>query len=258
MLLNWLWKGLLKMDEELIIGRHPVLEALKSGRSINKIIVSEQINERILRQLEQANTANTVVQKAPRKRLDQLTNGNHQGVVAFVAPYQYAILDDLFNRSHEKNEEPFLIILDELEDPHNLGSILRTADATGVHGVIIPKHRSVGLTATVAKTSAGAIEYVPVVRVTNIVDTIEELKARHVWVVGTSSDGSEDYRSLDGSTPIALVIGNEGKGIGRLVKEKCDWTVHLPMKGQVSSLNASVASSLLLYEVYRKRHPLGE
>jgi len=247
------------MDEELIIGKNPVLEALKSGRKVHKIIVVEQLNERLMRELERlCQSTNIVIQKASRKKLNQITNGNHQGIVAYVAPYEYATLEDLFNRARERDEEPFFIILDELEDPHNLGSILRTADATGVHGVIIPKHRSVGLTATVAKTSVGAIEYVPVVRVTNIVDTIEELKSRNVWVVGTSSDGSEDYRSLDGVTPIALVIGNEGKGIGRLVREKCDWTIHLPMKGQVSSLNASVASSLLLYEVYRKRHPLGD
>lgn len=246
------------MNEELIIGRNPVLEALKSGRSINKVYVSEKMNENLLSQLERISQgSHTVIQKVPRKKIDQLTNGNHQGIAAYVASYEYATLENIFDLAHKKNEAPFFLILDELEDPHNLGSILRTADATGVHGVIIPKRRSVGLTATVAKTSAGAIEYVPVVRVTNIVDTIEELKGRNVWVVGTSSEGSEDYRLLDGVTPLALVIGNEGKGIGRLVKEKCDWTVHLPMKGQVSSLNASVASSLLLYEVFRKRHPLG-
>jgi len=259
MLSSYLWKGMLKMDEELIIGRNPVLESLKSGRPVHKIIVSEQLNKKFIRQIEQTSkVSNPVIQKVPRKKLDQITTRNHQGVIAYVAPYEYATLEDIFNRANEANELPFFIVLDELEDPHNLGAILRTADATGVHGVIIPKHRSVGLTAAVAKTSAGAIEYVPVVRVTNIVDTIDELKDRNVWVVGTSSEGSEDYRSLDGVTPIALVIGNEGKGIGRLVKEKCDWTLRLPMKGQVSSLNASVASSLLLYEVYRKRHPLGD
>lgn len=249
---------MLRMDEELIIGKNPVIEALKSGRSVNKVMISEQLNQKTQRQLEQASkTAETIVQKVPKVKLDQLTDGNHQGVVAYVAAYQYASLEDLFNVAKDKDEVPFFIILDELEDPHNLGSIMRTADATGVHGIIIPKRRSVGLTATVAKTSAGAIEYVPVVRVTNIADVIDELKERNVWVVGTEADGTEDYRSLDGVTPIALVVGNEGKGMSRLVKEKCDWTVSLPMKGQVSSLNASVASSLLLYEVYRKRHPLG-
>lgn len=247
------------MDHELIVGRNPVLEALKSGRSVNKVMVSEQMNKKSRRQFEQAcQAANTVLQSVPKNKLDQLAKGNHQGVIAYVAPYNYASLEQLFSIAESREEPPFFIILDELEDPHNLGSILRTADATGVHGVIIPKRRSVGLTATVAKTSAGAIEYIPVVRVTNIVDTIEELKARHVWVVGTGSEASEDYRTLDGETPLALVVGNEGKGLSRLVEEKCDWTVSLPMAGKVSSLNASVACSLLLYEVYRKRNPLGD
>lgn len=247
------------MSEELIIGRNAVIEALKSGRSVNKIMISEQANQSIQNQVEHlSKKAGTIIQKVPKNKLNQLTSGNHQGVVAYVAAYQYASLEDLFARAEEKEEQPFFIILDELEDPHNLGAILRTADAAGAHGIIIPKHRSVGLTATVAKISAGGIEYVPVARVTNIADTIEELKSRYVWVVGTDAEGTEDYRSLDGETSIALVIGNEGKGLSRLVKEKCDWTVSLPMKGKVTSLNASVASSLLLYEIYRKRHPLGE
>src|SRR5699024_5845934 len=153
---------------------------------------------------------------------------------------------------------PFLIILDELEDPHNLGAILRTADATGAHGVIIPKHRAVGLTETVAKASAGAIEHVPVVQVTNIVNTIERLKENNIWVIGTDEKGSDDYRTLDGDTALAIVIGNEGRGISRLVKEKCDWLVHIPMQGAIPSLNASVAASVLMFEIYRKRNPLGE
>jgi 23S rRNA (guanosine2251-2'-O)-methyltransferase len=250
---------MLKMDDELIIGKNPVIEALKSGRSVNKVMISEGINQKTQRQLEQVSkAAGTIVQKVPKNKLDQLAEGNHQGVVAYVAAYQYAALDDLFDRANKKSEIPFFIILDGLEDPHNLGSIMRTADATGAHGIIIPKRRSVGLTATVAKTSAGAIEYVPIVRVTNIVDTIDELKAQNIWIVGTEADSTDDYRSLDGKTAIALVIGSEGKGMSRLVKDKCDWTVSLPMKGKVTSLNASVASSLLLYEIYRKRHPLGE
>lgn len=248
------------MEQEMIIGRNPVMEALKSGRSVNKVIISQQINARFHSQIQGlSKSAGTIIQKVPKKKLDQLADGgNHQGVIAYVASYQYASIDDLFAKAEARNEEPFFIILDELEDPHNLGSILRTADATGVHGIIIPKHRSVGLTATVAKTSAGAIEYIPVARVTNIRDTISELKERHVWVVGTDMKNSEDYRTLDGTLPIALVIGNEGKGISRLVKENCDWTVSLPMTGSVSSLNASVACSLLLYEVYRKRYPVNE
>lgn len=246
------------MDQEIIIGKNPVIEALKSGRSVNKVLVSEQLNPHSQGKLQQlVKQADTIVQKVPKNKLDALADGNHQGVVAYVASYQYATIDDLFSRAEARNEAPFFILLDELEDPHNLGSILRTADAAGAHGVIIPKRRSVGLTATVAKTAAGALEYIPVARVTNITQTIEELKTKNIWVVGTEADGTEDYRSLDGTLPIALVIGNEGKGMSRLVKEKCDWTVSLPMTGQVSSLNASVACGLLLYEVFRKRHPLG-
>ncbi|MBP2078963.1 23S rRNA (guanosine(2251)-2'-O)-methyltransferase RlmB [Oceanobacillus polygoni] len=247
------------MDQELIIGKNPVMEALKSGRSVNKVVISEQLNPNVQKKLQQmAREAGTIVQKVPKSKLDQLDSGNHQGVIAYVASYQYASIEDLFQRAEERNEDPFFIILDELEDPHNLGSILRTADATGAHGVIIPKRRSVGLTATVAKTAAGAMEHIPVARVTNIANTIDELKERQVWVVGTEAEATEDYRKLDGALPIALVIGNEGKGISRLVRKKCDWTVSLPMKGEVSSLNASVACSLLLYEVYRKRHSLGD
>lgn len=247
------------MDEELIVGKNPVLEALRSGRTVNKILVSDQLNDKTFRQIQQhAKQAGTIIQKVPKSKLNQLTNANHQGVLAYVSPYQYASLDDLFARAEERGEAPFFIILDELEDPHNLGSIMRTADATGVHGIIIPKRRSVGLTATVAKTSTGAIEYIPVVRVTNIVDTMKELKERHVWIVGTDGQADQDYRTLDGTTPIALVIGNEGRGMSRLVRETCDWTVSLPMKGKVTSLNASVACGILLYEIYRKRHPLGD
>lgn len=242
----------------MIIGKNPVIEALNSGRSVNKVLISDQLNPKTQGKIVQlGKAAGTIVQQVPRNKLDQLTDENHQGVIAYVASYQYASLDDLFARAKERNEEPFFIILDELEDPHNLGSIIRTADATGAHGVIIPKRRSVGLTATVAKTAAGALEHIPVVRVTNIANTIDELKSKHVWVVGTEAEATEDYRKLEGTLPIALVIGNEGKGMSRLVRQKCDWTVSLPMKGKVSSLNASVACSLLLYEVYRKRFPTG-
>jgi 23S rRNA (guanosine2251-2'-O)-methyltransferase len=247
------------MNEELIIGKNPVIEALSAGRSVNKVMVSQQLNQKTANRLKQlAKEAGTIVQHVPKSKLDSLSKGNHQGVIAYVASYAYSNLDDLFDRAKEREEDPFFIILDELEDPHNLGSILRTADATGAHGVIIPKRRSVGLTSTVAKTAAGALEHIPVARVTNIADTIDELKERHVWVVGTSDQGTEDYRNMDGTMPLAIVIGNEGKGISRLVLKKCDFTVTIPMQGFVSSLNASVACSLLLYEVYRKRYPLGE
>lgn len=183
--------------------------------------------------------------------------GQHQGVVAQVAAYEYAELDDLY-KAAEENEQPFFLILDELEDPHNLGSIMRTADAVGAHGIVIPKRRAVGLTTTVAKASTGAIEHIPVARVTNLARTLEEMKERGIWVVGTDASAREDFRNMDGNMPLALVIGSEGKGMGRLVKEKCDFLIKLPMAGKVTSLNASVAAGLLMYEVYRKRNPVGE
>ncbi|PXW87740.1 23S rRNA (guanosine2251-2'-O)-methyltransferase [Streptohalobacillus salinus] len=244
--------------DEWIIGKNPVVEALKSERAINKVFIQDQLNPKTTQQLNRlAKEKGIIVKKVPKKKLDQLVDGTHQGIVASVAAYQYATLDDLFDRAKAKEEQPFFMLLDEIEDPHNLGSILRTADAVGCHGVIIPKRRAVGLTATVAKTSAGAIEYVPVVRITNMAQTIDHLKERGVWVVGTEADADKDYRELESDMPLALVIGNEGKGMSRLVKEKCDWTIKLAMDGHVSSLNASVAASLLMYEVYRNRHPLG-
>ncbi|SNZ17789.1 23S rRNA (guanosine2251-2'-O)-methyltransferase [Terribacillus aidingensis] len=247
------------MADEWIIGKNPVTEALRSGRSINKIMVSEHLQPKTWQSIQElAKASGTVVQKVPKRKLDQLIEGSHQGIVASVAAYEYSTVDDLFRVAEERGEEPFFIILDEMEDPHNLGSILRTADSVGAHGVIIPKRRSVSLTATVAKTSAGAIEYIPVARVTNLAKTIDELKERNVWIAGTAAEGAIDYRRLDAVGAIGLVIGNEGKGISRLVREKCDWTVALPMKGSVTSLNASVAASLLMYEVHRQRFPLGE
>ena len=242
------------MKGEWIYGKNTVIEALQSPRAMEQLLLAENLNPQLANKLRAlAKQKDTLIKSVPKKKLDQMVEGNHQGIVALVAAYEYATLDDLYDRANSKGESPFFLILDEIEDPHNLGSILRTADATGVHGVIIPKRRSVGLTETVAKTSVGAIEHIPVARVTNIVQTIKELKEQNVWVVGTEMKATEDYRKLDGSLPIALVIGNEGKGISRLVKENCDWTVSLPMKGHVSSLNASVAASLLMYEVVRKR-----
>ncbi|PBB05265.1 23S rRNA (guanosine(2251)-2'-O)-methyltransferase RlmB [Salimicrobium humidisoli] len=247
------------MSGEWITGKNAVLEALKAERPINKIFISDQLQQQAAKKFEAAAKNNNIlVQRVPKQKIDQLVDGNHQGVAASVAAYEYSDMEDLFSLAAERGEEPFFLILDELEDPHNLGSILRTADASGVHGVIIPKRRSVGLTAVVAKTSAGAVEHVPVVRVTNLARTIDELKERFVWVVGTAADGAEDYRDLEGTLPLALVIGNEGKGISRLTKEKCDWLVRLPMNGHVESLNASVTASLLMYEVYRNRYPAGK
>jgi len=247
------------MEHEFIIGRNPVLEALKSGRDINKLWIAEGSQGGSMGQITQLAKRNGVlVQFVPKKKIEQMVDGIHQGVAAQVAAYQYAELDDLFNLAEKRNESPFFLLLDELEDPHNLGSIMRTADAVGAHGIIIPKRRSVGLTATVAKASTGAIEHVPVARVTNLSRTIDELKDRGVWIVGTDAKESDDYRNLDGGMPLTLVIGSEGKGMSRLIREKCDFLVQLPMVGHVTSLNASVAASLLMYEVYRKRHSLGE
>ena len=245
------------MAEDFIIGRNPVIEALKSEREVNKLWIAEGSQKGSMIQIAgMAKEQGVLVQIVPKKKIDQMVEGNHQGVIAQVAAYEYAEIDDLFQLAQERGEDPFFLILDELEDPHNLGSILRTADAVGAHGVIIPKRRAVGLTATVAKSSTGAIEYIPVARVTNLARAIDELKERGVWIFGTDALGKGDYRSIDGSLPLGLVIGSEGKGMGRLIKEKCDFLIHLPMKGKVTSLNASVAASLLMYEVYRKRNPI--
>lgn len=245
------------MNEDLIMGRNTVLEALRSNRDIHKIWIAEGATKGQIQQVIAVAKENKVlIQTAPKKKLDQMVDGNHQGVIAQVAAYQYAEIDEIFKVAESRQEDPFILLLDELEDPHNLGSILRTADASGVHGIIIPKRRSVGLTATVAKASTGAIEHVPVVRVTNLSRTIEDLKERGVWIAGTDAKGSQDYRKMDGTLPLGIVIGSEGKGMSRVVKEKCDFLYHLPMVGHVTSLNASVAASLLMYEVYRKRSPL--
>ncbi|KIL76886.1 23S rRNA (guanosine(2251)-2'-O)-methyltransferase RlmB [Bacillus badius] len=247
------------MSKEFIAGRNPVLEALRSDREINKIWIAEGAQKGPVQQIiKKAKEKNVLVQFVPKQKIDQMSEENHQGIVASVAAYDYAELDDLFAKAEKSGEEPFFLLLDEIEDPHNLGSIMRTADAVGVHGIIIPKRRAVGLTAAVAKASTGAIEYIPVVRVTNLARTIDELKERGVWIAGTDAKGAEDYRRFDGKMPLGLVIGSEGKGMGRLIRDKCDFLIQLPMVGRVTSLNASVAAGILMYEVYRRRHPLGE
>ena len=247
------------MTSEYIIGRNPVIEALRSGRDINKIWIAEGAAKgQVQIVLALAKENKIILQHAPKKKLDQLVEGNHQGVIAQVAAFQSAELEGLFKVAEKRNEDPFFLILDEIEDPHNLGSIMRTADATGAHGIIIPKRRAVGLTASVAKASTGAIEYIPVARVTNLSRTIDELKERGLWIAGTDAKGKTDYRNLDGTMPIGLVIGSEGKGMSRIIGEKCECLITLPMVGKVTSLNASVAASLLMYEVYRKRHEIGK
>lgn len=247
-----------KVSHDYIIGKNAVTEALKSERDINKIWIAEGSQRGMQQITNLAKEMNVLIQFVPKKKIDSMVEGNHQGVLAQVAAYQYAELDDLFDKAEKKNEPPFFLLLDEIEDPHNLGSIMRTADATGAHGIIIPKRRAVGLTATVAKASTGAIEHIPVVRVTNMARTIDELKERGVWIVGTDAKGKEDYRQFDGKMPLGIVIGSEGKGMGRLIKDKCDFLIRMPMQGHVTSLNASVAAAILMYEVYRKRHPIGE
>lgn len=247
-----------ELTPEIIGGKNPVLEALRADRDVNKIWIAEGVQKKgITEILELAKEKRVLVQFVPKKKIDSLTDSNHQGIAAAVAAYNYAELDDLFEAAASRSEDPFFLILDELEDPHNLGSIMRTADAIGVHGLIIPRRRAVGLTAVVAKASTGAIEHVPVVRVNNLSQTVDELKKRGLWIAGTDAKESTDYRTMDAKLPLAVVIGSEGKGMSRLMRDKCDFLYQLPMVGHVTSLNASVAASLLMYEVYRKRNPLG-
>lgn len=243
------------MKLEWIQGKRSVEEALRANRQIGKIYFAEGISKKNIKfLLHQAMLKNIPCTWVPRVKLDQISNkGNHQGIMAQVAPYQYALLDDCFQIAELRKEQPFFLLLDGIEDPHNFGSILRTAEAAGVHGIIIPKNRAVGLTSVVAKTSAGAIEYVPVVRVTNLKRTADQLKKMGLWIIGSVGDAEQEYQEIDYDIPLALVIGNEGKGISQLMKEKCDFLVRLPMKGHISSLNASVAAGILLYEVMRSR-----
>ena len=239
---------------DFVFGRHAVVEALQTPDRVNRVFIQEGTSGRdAAKVIELAREKGIQVQTVPKTKIEDLVgNAVHQGLVASIAAYEYADLEDVFKKSEEKGEDPFIVILDGVEDPHNLGSILRTADATGVHGIIIPKRRSASLTATVAKASTGAIEHVPVVRVTNLTQTIEQLKARGVWVFGTDMNGT-DYRKWNTSGPLAIVMGNEGKGVSRIVKESVDEMVTIPMVGHVQSLNASVASALMMYEVFRNR-----
>lgn len=236
-------------------GRNSVLEALKAGRSINKILVAKGDREGSIKQIMAlAKEKGVVVQEVERAKLDSMSQTHsHQGVVAFVSVKEYVEVEDILKIAEEKGEPPFLILLDEITDPHNLGSILRTADAVGAHGVVIPKRRSIGLTATVSKASAGAVEYVPVARVTNLGQTIDNLKKQNIWVVGTDLSGEKPFYKNDLKGPIALVIGSEGEGMGKLISEKCDFIVNIPMKGQISSLNAAVAGAIVMYEILKQR-----
>lgn len=244
----------MRYKEFIIEGRNAVLEAFRAGKTIDKLFVLDGCQDGSVKSiLREAKKTDTIINFVDKERLDRLANsGHHQGVVAQAAAYEYAEVEDILNAAKEKGEAPFIFILDEIEDPHNLGAIIRTANLCGAHGVIIPKRRAVGLTATVAKTSAGAINYTPVAKVTNIAKTIEELKKEGMWFVCADMDGQTMY-DLNLTGPIGLVIGNEGAGVSRLVKEKCDFTASIPMKGDIDSLNASVAAGVLAYEIVRQR-----
>jgi len=237
----------------VIFGRNPVLEALKSQREIEKLVVIKNGEGSIKRIERMARESKIPIQYVDKKALDRFAGSSkHQGVAAQTSPYKYYEVDDILARASDKGEEPFLMILDNIEDPHNLGAIIRTADGAGAHGIIIPKRNAVGLTETVGKASAGAVEYLPVAKVTNIANTIDKLKALGLWVVSCDMDG-ELYYEADLTGPIAVIIGSEGKGISRLVKEKSDFVVSLPMEGNISSLNASNAAAVLMYEINRQR-----
>ena len=243
-----------KFQESKVEGRNAVLEAFRSGRVVDKLFVLERCEDGPVRTiLREAKKHDTMVRFVKKERLDQMSEtGKHQGVIAVTAAYDYAEVDDILNKAREKGEAPFVVLLDNIEDPHNLGALIRTANLAGAHGVIIPKNRAVGLTATVARTSAGALNYTPVARVTNIARTIEELKKEGLWFVCADMGGTSMYQ-LDLKGPIGLVIGNEGEGVSRMVKEKCDFVASIPMKGDIDSLNASVAAGVLAYEIVRQR-----
>lgn len=244
-----------ELPDDVLVGRNAVTEALKSGRGINKLWIASGDREGSVAEIAAlAKERGIVVQYVERAKIEALASGHrHQGVLAYVAPVPYAELEDILKAAEAKGEAPFLVLLDELEDPHNLGALLRTADATGVHGILIPKRRSVSLNATVAKTSAGAVEYVPVARIGNIAQTLKKLKEKGFWVAGADMDGEKAYYEADLTGPLVLVVGSEGKGMSRLTKEACDFIVRMPMVGRINSLNASVAGSILMYESMRQR-----
>lgn len=243
-----------RVNEFTIEGRNAVIEAFRSGKTIDRLYILDGCQDGpVLTIKREARKQDTPIRYVTRERLDQMSEtGRHQGVIACAAAYEYAEIEDLFKLADKKGEPPFFFLLDNIEDPHNLGAIIRTANLAGAHGVIIPKNRAVGLTAAVARTSAGALNYTPVARVTNLAAAIEELKKRGLWFVCADMGGTRMY-DLDLTGPIGLVIGSEGEGVGRLVKEKCDMAAAIPMKGDIDSLNASVAAGVLAYEIVRQR-----
>ena len=239
---------------EQIEGRNAVLEAFRSGRCVDKLFILDGCQDGPVRTIaREARKKDTIINYVSKERLDQLSETRaHQGVIAQVAAYEYSTVEEILAKAEEKGEPPFLVLLDNVEDPHNLGAIIRTANLAGAHGGIIPKRRSVGLTSTVAKTSAGALNYTPVAKVTNLVRTIEELKEKGIWFVCADMGGESMYR-LNLTGPIGMIVGNEGEGVSRLVREACDFTASIPMKGDIDSLNASVAAGVLAYEIVRQR-----
>ncbi len=244
----------MRYEELTIEGRNAVMEAFRSGKTIDRLFVLDGCQDGPIRSItREARKHDTIITYVAKERLDQMSDtGKHQGVIAYAAAYEYARVEDMLKLAEEKGEPPFLFLLDGIEDPHNLGAIIRTANLAGVHGVIIPKRRAAGLTATVARTSAGAINYTPVAKVTNLAATMEDLKKKGLWFVCADMGGETMYR-LNLKGPIGLVIGNEGEGVGKLVKETCDMVASIPMKGDIDSLNASVAAGVLAYEIVRQR-----
>ena len=244
-----------ELSEGLVEGRNAVTEAIRSGRAINKVFLADGDTDKALGRLAaMAKEAGAVVVRIDRRKLNDMSpTGAHQGIIASVAAHEYATVEDMLSAARERGEAPLLVVCDELSDPHNLGAIIRTAECAGAHGVIIPKRRSVGLTAVVGKASAGALEYMPVARVSNITATLRDLKKQGVWVFGTAADGAVSLHNADLKGAAAIVIGNEGVGMSRIVAEECDFKVSIPMKGRISSLNASAAAAILLYEAVRQR-----
>ena len=244
----------MRYEEFTIEGRNAVIEALRSGKPMDKILIQDGLQDGPIQTIKrEAKKHDAIVKFVDKERLDQLSStGKHQGVIAYAAAYEYAEVDDILNAAKEKGEPPFIFLLDNIEDPHNLGAMIRTANLAGAHGVIIPKRRAVGLTPTVARTSAGAINYTPVAKVTNLKQTMEQLKKEGMWFVCADMDGTPYYQ-MDLKGPMGLVIGNEGEGVSRLIKETCDFVASIPMKGDIDSLNASVAAGVLAFEIARQR-----
>ena len=242
--------------DDQVEGRNSVLELLESGKDINKIFVAKGERQGSINKIiGKAKDSKVVIVETDKRKLDEMSQtGNHQGVIAIVPPFEYCDVDDILNVAKEKNEDPFIIILDGIEDPHNLGAIIRTAETAGAHGVIIPKRRAVGVNSTVNKSSAGAVEYMKVARVNNITETMNYLKEQGLWIIGTDMDTDRYYYNQDMTGPIAIVIGSEGFGMSRLVKENCDILVKIPMKGNITSLNASVSAGIVMYEVVKQKN----